>query len=904
MSTPQWGSQTNGSGLYILHPLALVRLGGLPATATVLSKGAAAAARRDIDRLTVRHTAARQAACDAIGAIVPRAFERHQDDGRALLRLKRDLFNARPPQQAGLESLKALARDDVFQAIAELADDILRLNALQRSFHETHGAEVEQGYAAAINLCDGPSFRRAIDIANQNLSDAILAFERSGPAASPKERAQIGGALARYALRAGQKISPLSSLGLVAVGRVAATNGSHDGSIDAPMEQVVQLRAGALDYVVGQLLQHIRNLAPESPVCLNSSVDVTGTELHWASVVRDDPPDWRVRRSRLSWQRSSAAFLRLLHRILSSHTTRAMALAELRSLLSEILPDQSPDRIDGLLDDAWASGFLQPCLSWSTAPIPQTSAAIASLNGALRCRVEPAFADLLAAMDIDARASLPTAAVEKAFLEFAAAAGIDAAARDLRPIMFEDCQLQLGEIEAPVDQDVLSDLQSLLRLVPMLTAHSPMGRMRRFLTKQFTEEYGEGGFCPDSYDFVRRVAVLMDDVLLGTGQDRVEKFEQLRLVDNDHERAIALRDRFLTLLAARTAADEPVALSQGDMAAWVDETGRIPAGTRLTQMFFLQPFQQEGTERYAINHIYPGAGSIFSRFVPDRPEYMDPARTYLDAIAEPGGYLELEGHFAFNACLHPQFAARTVAIPPDFREEDAAISLRALGLRHRPQMNDLVFVDSDGGEVSIFYPAILSPFSMSRPHQIVRVLGSSVEMVDELWRDLGTRVTPRPDGIIAIPRIDFGRLTLVRRTLICPVKLLPSAKLDAAAFFVDFNRWAETERLPRHVFVRRASLPGEPRDASTAGDRVSVPGGKAGKPMPLDRDCPLAVHLFQKDLASSDLAVVLAEALPSPDQYVFSRGGAPVVAELGIELSFIATGAAGRTNSAEMADHV
>ena len=260
----------------------------------------------------------------------------------------------------------------------------------------------------------------------------------------------------------------------------------------------------------------------------------------------------------------------------------------------------------------------------------------------------------------------------------------------------------------------------------------------------------------------------------------------------------------------------------------------------------------------------------------------------------------MQGHYGFNACLHPKFASRAVAIPPTPALGDMVMSLEELGIRHRAETNDLVFVDRDGRDVSIFYPAILSPFAMARMDQIVRVLGSSVEMVDDLWRDLAPRLDPRPDGAIAIPRVDFGVLTLIRRTLVCPLHVLPSVKNDAASFFAAFNRWADAEALPRYLFVRRAMLQDEARDDLALESRLRVPGGKIGKPMPLDRDCPLSVQLLQKELANSPLAVVFAEALPSPDQYLYSRGGEPVVAELGIELSYTANESLFEENTVEL----
>ena len=67
-------------------------------------------------------------------------------------------------------------------------------------------------------------------------------------------------------------------------------------------------------------------------------------------------------------------------------------------------------------------------------------------------------------------------------------------------------------------------------------------------------------------------------------------------------------------------------------------------------------------------------------------------------------------------------------------------------------------------------------------------------------------------------------------------------------------------------------------------DWRSLPG-KDAKPMPLDRECPLAVRIFQKNLAIGELDVVLAEALPDPTQTCFTQDRRAVVGEFGIELT-------------------
>lgn len=888
------------TGQFILHPLAVVRLGGLPATATIFSDGTSSGMLREIGRLEAAHDDCRQSVCDTIGEIVPHAFERSTEDGRALLKLKRDLFNARAPTEEGLGALRNLAAAGFYRLVVRIAESIARLDELRRSFGAAHAAEVERGQVKALAIASDHSFRRAIDLTNRSLSNTLSAFENSGSFRSGKDRAQVAGALARYILRAGQKISPLSSLGLVAVGRIGEPASADFRSIDPPLRRDIQIRAGTLEYLAGQLLGNIRNIAPSSLVCLNSSLRERDSAVHWGATILDDPPNSRIRRTGLSWKRSSSAFFRLLVRVFASRGGKSIPLQELRVVLTEILPSHARGRVDALLGEAWTAGFLQPELSWSDAPIDHMRAAIGYLDEPRKSLANTAFNNLLASIGDCESLRLPTARVEEALDGLIAALDLKVALADLRPLLFEDCYLRLEEAPIPPDETLVSDLRHLLQLVPMLTVNSPMGRMRHFLTKRFVDDYGLNGSCRDAFEFVSNAAKFIDDLFSGSPEEQVAKLEKIKLVHADQEKLEALRDKFLTGLADAARTDQSICLSIDDIASFSENSRQGAVGGSLTQMFFVQPFRIGGEDRYALNHIYPGGASTFSRFVPDEPEYRNAVSSYLSAIAEAGGCLELEGHFGFNACLHPKFAARSVAIPPVLALGDTVMSLEELEIRHRSGTNDLVFVDRSGRDVSIFYPAILSPFAMARMEQIVRVLGSSVEMVDDLWRDLAPRLARRPDGVIAVPRVDFGVLTLIRRTLVCPVTVLPSVKNDAASFFTEFNHWADAEALPRYLFVRRAVLQGEARDDLALEGRLKVPGGKVGKPMPLDRDCPLSVQLLQKELVNSTLAVAFSEALPSPDQYLYTRGGEPVVAELGIELSYTSNKSLIEENAVEL----
>ena len=895
------GQAVARTGKFTLHPLAVVRLGGLPASATIFSHGTSSEMLREIGRLEAECESCRQTVCDKIGEVIPSAFERSNEDGRALLKLKRDLFNSRAPAEGALGTLRTLAADEFYQLVIQFAGSLARLNELRRSFEDAHATEVEHGQGKALAIASDHSFRRAIDLTNRSLSSKLSAFESSGSFRSGKDRAQVAGAVARYILRAGQKISPLSSLGLVAVGRIGEPVSSDFRSIDVPLRRDIQARAGALEYLAGQLLRDLRDIAPSSLVRLNSSLRERDSELHWGATILDDPPSSRVRRTGLSWKRSSSAFFRLLFRIFVSRAEKAIPLHELRAALTEILPGEVRGRVDALLSEAWAAGFLQPELSWSDWPIDQMKAAIGYLDESRGLRANTAFDDLLSSIGEGEALRLPTAQVEEAFEELIAALGIQLTVSEIRPLLFEDCYLRLDEAPIPPDEKLVSDLQYLLQLVPMLSVKSPMGRMRRFLTKRFVEDYGVNGSCGDAFEFVSNAAKIIDDLFSGSPEEQVAKLEKIKMIDADQEKLEKLRDKFLTDLASAAQTAQSINLSTEDIASFAEISQQRSVGGSLTQMFFVQPFRKGGEDRYVLNHIYPGASSTFSRFVPDEPEYTNAVSSYLSAISEPGGWLELQGHFGFNACLHPKFASHAVSIPPGLALGDTVISLEELGIRHRAETNDLVFVDRRARDISIFYPAILSPFAMARMEQIVRVLGSSVEMIDDLWRDLAPRLARRPDGAIAVPRVDFGVLTLVRRTLICPARLLPTVKIDAASFFAEFNRWADAESLPRYLFVRRALLQDETWDDLAWESRLKVPGGKIGKPMPLDRDCPLSVQLLQKELANSTLAVAFTEALPSPDQYLYSRGTETVVAELGIELSYTANASSIEENTVELA---
>jgi Lantibiotic dehydratase, N terminus len=871
----------------------VLRLGGIPLDATAFAAGRVSRRLRAERALRAAIDVDKASVCDLLAAEVPQLYGRDAAAARALIQVKRDLFNARLPAASAWARAQPQLPPSCAAAVEALCAALRELQELAAGNGAEHAAELETAYAEVLRAYGQPNLLHALALTNPAVHARLLQLGE-GKHFPRKEYVQLCTSLGRYALRAAQKTSPLSSFGLVALGHWtdAAAAWPDDGPPLAPAGTVthrLQPRFAALDYVFLELLADIRRIDGAAPVALNTSLRLDNGEYVWARIKNDDVPESRTRATWVAKNRSRAALAKLLSRI---HDGRAPGDAlTLDALREALLPAVGGDaaRAGELLATAWDHALIQPALPACADPVEWAHAACACLRPALRAAVSAALAQFVAAIATHDRFDPGfTAAVEQHFEALLASAGLSVPVARFRPLVFEDCTLPAPAfgLSRGLLQAHERELVALLRCVPLLTSNTPLTQFRRLVVRRFRERFGADGLCTSVRDFVEACADEFDTLFApaGGGDDKAAAFAELRSEPRSQELA-RLRRELLTDLAARARQGGDIVLSAAELDDYSTKAkGENPAPDA-SKMFFVQPVVAPEGPLLAVNHIYPGASCTFSRFLPHDAASMDKVRGYLQQISEQGRFVELGGIFGFNANLHAILADEVLSIPPFAPLKGPGISLDDLRLRHRAERDDLVFEDAQGQAVNIFFLGILTPLLMPRTYQVVRTLCFSSERVEDLGDQLAHFLAPDADGTLRIPRLRLGGLVLARRSLAVRKPELPDPALDEFAFFAAFTEWADRQDLPRWIFSKRTVMAALHRGADLQlPDWRSLPG-KDAKPMPLDRECPLSVRIFQKNLAVSAPDVLFTEALPAPAQTCFSREGQAVAGELGIELT-------------------
>ncbi len=864
---------------FLACPVSVLRIAGVPVADSQLPAGHAIARQAQLDAARAQVAAGTAPVCAAIEALVPQAFAADPVLARALLAIKRDLHNGRLPRPAQIEACHALMPGALQDAVHQLIGAITAVATAAQAYADAHAAETTDGLEQARRVAMGPALLCALAVTNGAVHARLLALADGGPAVPEKIRAQTLLSAARYVLRAGQKTSPLSAMGVVALGTMGS---GPAASIDGALVRRRAPSAAALDHALQVALADLANLDGQALIGLNTSLEQQGQRFDWRRV-EPSSAQQRVRQTAVTNVSSTSGFLTALARVVARRGG-VLPLATLRADLAPLHATIGAAQTEALLADAWKKGVLVPAAPTDGAPFDLALQRAALMQADQAAGITGALhAYAAAAQDPDQ----PISGTAQALHTLFAAAGCAPDAAHTRPVLFEDCTIA-GSCDAAtpaIGAQVQETLHGLLQISPMLSCDSPITRMRRFVIEAFKRDHGVGGRLPQSRLFLRQTAEALGAVLALPQAEREAAFAAARTTSAVHDQLHRGRAHFLDALARCAMASSPAIVPPGVLA---DAIAGLPAAARgnmVSQMFFLQALPGDPVADHVLNTIYPGGASTFSRFVAPGSAAQARIAAYLEAISGGLEPMEIAGSFGFNAAWHPPFTRRRAAVPPLMSPGDTAIDIGRLGLRHRPACDDLVFFDPAHGDIAIHYAAILNPLTLPLDFQIVRALSPFGELITDIGQPILERIPPAADGSRTLPRLVLQRLVLSRAQQIVPHTLLPDAALAPAAFFAAFNHWADGRALPRHLFARLRRASGHAGD-SPAGSRPRT--ARSSKPLPVDRWSPAAVLLLQREIASAAGDIAFVEALPRADQTVVTRHGHPVVAEYAFEMSMLA----------------
>ncbi|WP_407077482.1 lantibiotic dehydratase [Streptomyces sp. SCSIO 30461] len=848
----------------------------------------------------------------ALGDLLHPLIGRCAEDAgrRALLKLRRDVFNNRLPGDAEAALSLVTGLD---QAVGEaLADWLAARRGLAARSAQGAGllaVETARSRAALCRLAGEERLRKGLLLASPALDarlDTYLRKTTAAPDARPDRRTRkIERSLLSYLYRTACKTSPFSTFTGVAFGEFGerAEFGWSGERAD------LQSPAGGLEVRIAQeWTSHprlnvvaLRRLAEtvvadparraDLPVSLASGWGRDGERVRyvrrWVTAGDDDTAvTFDAVKDRLFFLRRSGTLERLLGLFEKRETVRFAELADWLAADRDAGDEECAQYLQALLD----VGMVQvPCLRTEVHDTDPLRAFQESLRDLGRPWASTLAGRLEAAAECVDRFGKAAPAARTALL------------RELRDEL--SCiQQELGAEKGRVPQTVLYEDVAAgppTTLGPRLWAEQiehPLRQVERILPAFdltlpqritfkgfFLARYGQGGRCDDLLKLVHDFHEDFFDQYLSFTSGRTPFDARGRYVPEVNWLGLpqlkaldTARETFVTRMRALWDARDGEELVVDD--ALIDEVASalVPVTADFLPMSHHLQLADRGDGRplAVLNRSYGGLSFPFSRFT----HCFDGIEERLLRRAEdirPEGAVFAEvtgGPVTSNLNLHGRLTSHEIVCPgesgtldPQFR-----IPLDSLCIEHDERADRLVLRSVRlGREVVPVYLGYLVPLALPElPRTLLLLSPTSIAPLD-VWG--GVPEGEPDDGVTGRPRVRHGSVVLSRRSWSCPAGRLPLAgpSVPDAERFLGWHRFRRAHGLPDRVFAT----------VSDSGAR----GATAAKPQYVDFDSPLSLSAFEGLIRTAESRVVFREMLPDEDALHTVSDRGRHVSELAVE---------------------
>ncbi|MEU6164653.1 lantibiotic dehydratase [Streptomyces tanashiensis] len=849
---------------------------------------------------------------EELHALVEAADATGDEARRALLALRRQIFNNRLPTDPGAaERLVAGLDERAGARVSAWLDDRLAYGELLGAGPTLLAEELRTARGELRTALSREPLRRGLLLASPVLDsrlDAYLGDTRADPG---KRMRKIERSALAYLYRTACKTSPFSTLTPVATGVFEAGAGEGaDLRVDGPEAWTGHVRLNVV--ALGRLAELI--LADPArrqdlPVALSPGwgrdEDRIRYVRQWVTSGDDDASvTFDSVRDRLFYLRGSGTLERLLAFLDERAGLRHRDLVEWLRTEHGADPGECERYAAALLQ----LGIVQvPCLRTDVhSPDP-----LRSFQLALRDLAAP-WADAVAGA-LDG----PTACL--AAYPAAGLAERRALLRTLREQLL-DIQRELGAAEPTLPRTLLYEdvsagsdltcgtgllkgatgqaLRAVEGVLPMFDITLPH---RITLHGFFLARFGRGGRCDDLLGLVhdfhedffdQYVSFTAKRTTFDANGEYVPEENwlgqpALRTLDGARRRFVrGMRDSWeswepngtedelrlpASLLAAVSAELEPLV---GDF---------VPQSHHL-QVALPSPDSEAGP-RVVLNRSYGGLAFPFSRFThayDGMPGSVPPGGAGLserlraelrDRRPRGAVFAELTGGpVTSNLNLHGRLTDYQIVCPGETSTvpEDARLDLSDLSLEHDEQTDRLVLRSRRlGREVVPVYLGYLVPVALPEIPRTLLLLSPSSMTPTDVWG--GVPEGPAVDGVTRRPRVVHGDIVLSRRSWTADAAVLPVRRpgTDEASWYLEWRRWQHRHGLPDQVF---ATVLREGRRALGA------------KPVYVDFASPLSLTSFDALVdREPGTGVALREMLPAEDALHLTSPQGRHVAELAVE---------------------
>ncbi|MFC8824758.1 lantibiotic dehydratase [Streptomyces sp. NPDC057137] len=820
-------------------------------------------------------------------------------DRRALLKLRREVFNNRLPGQPGAALALVAGRDPATgEALSRWLIDRRELAELRSTGAELFAGESAEARAALRGIAGEERLRKGLLLASPTLDAQIDAFVRQGgDGKADKRRRKIERSLLSYLYRMVCKTSPFSTFTGVALGEF------DEGSQDGPAEghgfevRVAEEWTGhaRLNVVaLGRLAECViadpvrRADLPVAPASgWGRDDDRVRYVRRWVTTGDDDTAvTFDAVKDRLFFLRRSGTLERLLD-FFERHP--ALRYGELAAWLAD----------DAQAGAEEAEQYLAALLDLGMVQVPALRTAVhdtdplRAFQRSLRELGRPWATELAGRLDEAVALTDRFAGAEPAERREVLAA--------LRTTL-SDVQSELGAEKPRVPQTLLYEDAAAGRETAMglgawreLTA-GPLSRVESVLPAFdltlpqrvtfkgfFLARYGQGGRCDDLLKLVHDFHEDFFDQYMTFTASRTTfdadgqyvpevnwlGLPQLKAIDTARQLFV---ERMRALWSAESDSEE-IDLDSGFLADVAAELA--PAAPKFAPMsHHIQLADRPHDPLIVLNRSYGGLSFPFSRFT-QCFEGLDTALLAGAAQVQPPGAVFAEvtgGPVTSNLNLHGRLTEYEIVCPGETGTlpEAYRLHLDDLFIEHDETADRLVLRSTRlDREVVPVYLGYLVPLALPELPRTLLLLSPTSMAPLNVWG--GVPEGAPVGGVTRRPRVRHGSVVLSRRSWSAPAAELPlhTPGVSDDEWFLGWHRFRRATGLPDRVFVT----------VSDSGAR----GATGAKPQYLDFDSALSLTAFEALLKTDGARVVFREMLPDEDGlHAVSQRGRHV-SELAVE---------------------
>jgi hypothetical protein len=863
---------------------AMLRIGGLDyAAVEALHSPAISTALVEEQRLIDK--------CTALGEeLTESLFEAIQDPKlerpvrNALLAVKRDIFNQRLPSADAVAKATGHLPAPFGEAIEEWC---VTLDAILHHRRDASGvvAAIREGARQHLRkVIQETDFRLGLLTSSPSLETALVRYGAAPSGKLNRKLRHVEEAVVQFVCRTAYKTSPFSRLTLVSFGW-------FEEGANIPLVPPLRARVEASVSPNLSLLGRLRHLIllnltsfPSLEVTIQDQISVSERRLSYRRrvetvLLHPGPIHATAKEFAFSLTRT-AALNALVERLVGG---RSLQVRELVAVLENA--DMNVEQATSYLQLLADKGLLKP-KGLQTAVLDGDC--WRRFAGQLRRAEEPWLQAAAAAVDevIDGARAYAAGDVDNrrtiiAALESkldALVQAVDSEARAPRPIVYEDATLARAPLALAREQwdSALADLPRIQRF---LAIYDPLLLSRLALKSMFVHRYGRGGTCSDLSAFSDFFHDRFYTAFTARGR-KARSFGSGRL-NTAYAPELAAVER------ARALVHEAVAAAAGVGAPVIrlppkiiDEVGETAASFQdfLSNSVYLQFATVDGRRVVALNRIYGGGGSSFTRF---QHLFANPGATgsvhdllqrNMARISDDDVLMaEFHGGYDTNLNQHLLTTPAEIVFPGErpAGPEAGRIGVNELSLRHDPAKDRVyLYCARLGREVRPVYAGMLYPLALPELQTLLMHFSCPIHLKPDLFTD------GDGDGDQFFPQVRCGDIVIERAKWSLSAAALPvrDPTDDDYAVLARYAHWRTSRGLPGRCFAQ-------------VFERGNAGSGASQKPFYVDFESPFSIDMIEKANAARTGRVEFSEMLPGPEDAVVFVDGRPRVSEFVVEIT-------------------